>query len=404
MSSTRRARYAVLACLLAVIVLRADVSLGGVIFESFNGVGTASITIAPNVNIPPSGGTFDMHVGAQVDFSIPPSAQVFHVPGQPAALSTFFPTKTTAMAAGAQITPNRKVNAQKNLIIKGGAVTFVTPPVPYVTTPKDFTRTIPISTNTAFRTGTHPKTQMTSTAEALAKLSLSTVNNAAVVNPVGSFSEFVRNGPIGNNGPNGMAGTLLRDPITFSNVPGGSLSSMIFSLDSTDFRVQSNEPTGLAAAEIQLGTDAFGSTGGSLGLDADGNPLLMQLDVDFMSSGDIFLQFQADSSLAQQTFFDPENGNAPISGDVAIFVATRLADALVFDPTTTTWTLSRNVALFGESFMVPNFEGTLNLDYTLAQEVLATPAPPTLVLFGLAIMLLVALAERRCRFQSNLRA
>ena len=134
-----------------------------------------------------------------------------------------------------------------------------------------------------------------------------------------------------------------------------------------------------------------------------GNPLLMELDLDFMPSGDIFLQFQQDSSLGAQTFFDPLNG-APITGSIDDFVATRLISALVFDPTTTTWTLSGDVSLLGDRFDVPTAVSTLNIDYILTQQVSGVPEPPTLPLLAVPIILLAGLLSGRRRLGPRLRA
>jgi len=109
----------------------------------------------------------------------------------------------------------------------------------------------------------------------------------------------------------------------------------VFSLNAGDFRIRNDDPEGVASMSMQLGTDAFGPSPGNLGFDGEGNPLLAELDLAFLSGGDVFLRFQSDNSFGQR-FFDPESSNAPITSDVELFIAQRLASALMFDAFTST--------------------------------------------------------------------
>jgi MYXO-CTERM domain-containing protein len=341
-----------------------------------------------------------MHAGAFVAGAVPQNTQVFHVPGQAAALSTFFPTTLTNAAAAVQIIPrNPAVARQRNMEVRGGTVTFVTPPVAYRTVAKDFTRTIPISTNTAFRTAVDPTSNQSSLAEAKAQARFSNAGGALTISPAGTFSEFTRNGALGASGPNGAAGTLIRDPLTWTDVTPGSTFSEIFSLSRSDFRLQNDDPNGIATATLQLGSDVFGTEPGSLGPDADGNPLLMELDAALLPSGDIFLTFEQDSSLGTQTFFDPENGDAPITGNIGLFIGQRLASALSFDPGTDTWTLTRDVSLFGDAFDVPSGTGTttVDIDDISMAEVSDVPEPGTLPLAAASLLMLAGLGAWRRR-------
>lgn len=344
------------------------------------------------------GGRFDMHAGAQIGTG-PLSTQVFHVPGQPAPLANFFPTQQLNMAAELRIDRNQNVTRQQQMEIRGGAVTARTPPVAYATTPKDFERTIPIATNNAFRNGIDPATGDTSTAEARARARfflLPILNTALVVADLrGTFSEYVRNAAPGkqSTAPTGRAGTLIRDPLAWDNLPAETTLSHVFGLDAADFRIRNDDPEGVASMSMQLGTDAFGSSPGNLGSDDEGDPLLLQLDLAFLSGGDVFLRFQSDNSFGQR-FFDPESSDAPITSDVGLFIAQRLASALVFDALTSTWTLSRDVALFGEAFDVPAGRSDVDVDYIVAVQVSPVPEPSTLVLLAAALGGLFALRRR----------
>ncbi|HJW53395.1 MAG TPA: PEP-CTERM sorting domain-containing protein [Burkholderiaceae bacterium] len=394
-----------LASLALVAVLAAapfGVASGAVIFASYNpslksdckqrGVSCTFGVLGVSV-----GGRFDMHAGAQIGTG-PLSTQVFHVPGQPAALANFFPTQQGSMASELRIDKNQNVTRQKQEEIRGGSVTARTPRVAYTTTPKDFERTIPIATNTAFRNGINPATGDTSTAEARARAQfflLPILNSALVVADLrGTFSEYVRNAAPAkqSTAPDGKAGTLIRDPLVWGNLPAETSLSHVFGLDAADFRVRNDDHGGVASMSMQLGTDAFGSSPGNLGFDDEGNPLLLQLDLAFLSSGDVFLRFQSDNSFGQR-FFDPESNDAPIS-DVGLFIAQRLASALVFDALTSAWTLSRNVALLGEAFDVPASRSDVDVDYIVAVQVSPVPEPSTLVLLAAGLGGLLALRRR----------
>lgn len=404
---TRRPRWTCHLIPLALVVSLAiapfGAASGAVIFASYNPSLTSdckergrSCTFgALGVSVD---GRFDMHSGAQIGIG-PLSTQVFHVPGQPA-VGNFFPTEQLNMAPALRIDRNQMITRQQQVENRGGAVAARRPLVDYFTTPKDFERTLPIATNNAFRNGIDPATGDTSTAEARARAQFYLVpllNTALVVADLrGTFSEYVRNAAPSkqSTAPTGRAGTLIRDPLEWDNLPADTTLSHVFGLDAGDFRIRNDDPEGVASMRMQLGTDAFGPSPGDIGLDDEGKPLLIELDFAFLSGGDVFLRFRRDSSFGQR-FYDPENGNAPILSDIELFIAERLASALVFDAPTSTWTLSRNLALFGEAFDVPTGRSSVDVDYIVAVQVSpAVPEPSTLALLAGGFVGLFALRRR----------
>jgi hypothetical protein len=179
----------------------------------------------------------------------------------------------------------------------------------------------------------------------------------------------------------------------------------VFRLSKSDFRVQSNTPGGIADVDFELGTNAFGTVAGSLGLDSDGNPLLFMIQLAFLPNGTAWVSAEADSSFSGQQFFDPENGDAPITGSLDDFLANRLTSALQYDATGGVWTLDQDVSLLGESFDIPTGETSFQLDYTTLQQVsYDTPEPETigLALAGFGILLLMGI-RLRVRAYSDLR-
>jgi hypothetical protein len=355
------------------------------IFSSFNTIWQP--IVADNRGRPSTvGGTFDLHAGAQVVGALPVATQVFHTPAQPglAAFPGFFPTQQGAMAA-------KEVGADKRMQLDGGGGRWVAPPVPYVQSPKDFERGIPFTTQTAFRRATDAAGVVQTNAEAVAKAQFTLAGATATVNPAGSYSSLDCVKLAGGNcslrdkeaAPNGAAGSLVRDPMSYTNIGPDALASSIFSLSQSDFRVQNTDNSGMAVMEFELGTDAFGIDPGSLGLDTDGNPMLLQMQMAFLPDGTAWLSMEFDASFSDQQFFDPQNGNAPITGNLEDFVANRMNDAMQYDPAAGQWTLKGDVSLFGESFAIPSGETSMQLDYTTLQMVSHNAPEPGTVGLGL---------------------
>jgi hypothetical protein len=359
------------------------------VFAAFNP--QFSSTVADNLGRPSTlNGLFDLHAGAQAIGALPVNTQVFHLPtGQPGIPATFFPT-TSGPAAF------REVGRQKVMQLIGGAATWNPPPVAYTQTAKDFTRGIPFTTQTAFRQSTDATGTIRTNAEAVAKATFSQAGATATVNPVGSYASLdcVKVG--GGNctfrdkmaANSGKAGSLVRDPLLYSNMGPGSTDSNVIGLSQSDFRVQNSDPNGMAIMSFEVGTDAFGSDPGALGLDTDGNPRLVQMLLAFLPDGTAWVSVESDSFLSNQQFFDPENSNLPIQGSLEDFVSNRLNNVLQYDPTNGQWTLSRDVSLFGEGFAIPQGVTSMQLDYTTMEQVSGgVPEPGTwgLALAGMAV-------------------